>query len=250
MQAQQVTKAFTADGSSDVISVEPGGVLGFSTSGTFTGIVALEEAAAGEGAWVVRAQGASSGAQLAGSIKNDTGNSMRFRFRMAGQVSGTCTAVGAGGRSLRVGESTSFVLPANLSTGADTNLVDIPGCSFMFEPGGVYQLSITAIAQAPAATTGLGIAVTVSHAVTKIAATYVHQLANAGTLTGASQIASAAAVGVSSGVPTINTDVPVMGMGLLVAGASAGAAKFQLRSEVAAVVTLIAGSTFTVRRVR
>lgn len=75
------------------------------------------------------------------------------------------------------------------------------------------------------------------------------QLANTGTVTSWSAIANNAIVGVTSGIPVNATNVPVHGGGLLVAHATvAGTCIFRLRSETTAVATMVANSTFIVRK--
>lgn len=66
---------------------------------------------------------------------------------------------------------------------------------------------------------------------------FAHQLANTGTLSGGSSIADATRTGLSSGVPSAATNVPVVGGGLLYAAASGGTAQLQFAPEVAASAT-------------
>lgn len=120
---------------------------------------------------------------------------------------------------------------------------------FSYAANGVYVIDLFLLAQAAATATGLGYAFDVSTAVTTVAVTFNHQLANTGTRTGGQSRADAAAVGVSSGVDTANAVVPVIGMGILVAAGSAGTARLQARSEVAAASTFKANSVMRVHRI-
>lgn len=141
------------------------------------------------------------------------------------------------------------VLANDVSTGANVTPVTLTGLSFAFEINSVYVIEVFATMQSPAATTGYGIQVDVSAAVTAQTFQFFHQLANTGTLTGGSSIADDASVGVSSGVPSANVNVPLYGCGVLRTGATTGTAQLRLRSEVAAVATMKAGSVFRVQKV-
>lgn len=120
---------------------------------------------------------------------------------------------------------------------------------FNFAASGVYAIDLFLIATATATTTGFRFALDTSVAVTTVALTFDHQLANAGTLTGGTAIADATAAGLSSGVPTAGALVPVMGVGILVAGASAGTARLVFGPEVAASATFKANSVMRVHQV-
>jgi hypothetical protein len=145
--------------------------------------------------------------------------------------------------------TTKLVLAADVSTGANTTPVSLTGLSFAFVANGKYVFDLYMLIQSAAATTGAGFQVDTSVAVTAVGMTFMHQLANTGTLSGGSSIADDASTGVSSGVPTLNTNVPVMGRGLLIAGANAGTAQFRYRSETTAVTTCKANSTIVVTRI-
>jgi hypothetical protein len=143
----------------------------------------------------------------------------------------------------------SFVLANDVSTAADTALVNVTGLVFNFEANSTYVIDLYGLVASAIATTGVGFAIDTSVAVTNVALTFSHQLATAGTISGGSSIADAVASGVSSGVPTANTLVPINGRGVLVTGASAGSAQLQLRAEVAGVVTVRAGTVLVIRKV-
>ena len=123
------------------------------------------------------------------------------------------------------------------------------GLSFAFEANAVYVIELMALMQAAANTVGFGLQIDVSVPVTNVAMTFAHQLANTGTLTGGSSIADDASAGVSSGVPTAATNVPLVATGLLVAGATPGTAQLRLRSEVNGITTMKAGSVMRVHKV-
>jgi hypothetical protein len=120
---------------------------------------------------------------------------------------------------------------------------------FTFAANGVYVIDLYLLAQSAATTTGYGFAFDTSVAVTTVALTFSHQLANTGTRTGGQSRADANAVGLSSGVDTINVIVPILGSALLVAAGSAGTARLQMRSEVAAGSTFKANSVLRVHKV-
>lgn len=140
-------------------------------------------------------------------------------------------------------------LAADASTGANTTPISLSGLVFTFETNSKYLIEIAGAIRAAAATTGAGFQLDVSAAVTRLGMTFTHQLANTGTLSGGSSIADDASVGVSSGIPTANTDVPVMGIGYLITGANAGTCQLRYRSEVAAVSTVMAGLILRVTKI-
>jgi len=141
------------------------------------------------------------------------------------------------------------VLASDVSTGANVTPVNVTGMVFTFEANSTYVVEVFGILQSPAATTGCGMQFDVSAAVTLSTFNFFHQLANTGTLTGGSSIADDASVGVSSGVPTANTNVPLYGSGVIKTGANTGTAQLRLRSETTAITTLKAGSVMRVHKV-
>jgi hypothetical protein len=160
-------------------------------------------------------------------------------------TNGTLAAIGGGADPFIA----KLKLASDVSTGANVTPVNLTGMVFTFEANSTYQIDIAAIVQAPAATTGHGFGMDTSVAVTAMALTTSHQLANTGTLSGGSAIADAAIVGVSSGVPAANTNVPVFGGGLLITGAQGGTCQFIFRSETTAVATCKAGSVIRVMKI-
>ena len=140
-------------------------------------------------------------------------------------------------------------LASDVSTAANTTPVDLTNLVFDYEANAVYLFRWVGAIKAAAATTGAGFQLNVSSAVTQISMGFTHQLANTGTLSGGSSIADDASVGVSSGIPSTNTDTPVDGQGILRTGANTGTAQLRLRSETTAVMTAVAGMTLVVERV-
>lgn len=134
-------------------------------------------------------------------------------------------------------------------TNATVTPASLTGMSFTFEANATYVIDMYMIATSAAITTGYGFAIDTSVAVTNIALTFGHQLANTGTLTGGSSISDNTITGVSSGVPTAATVVPIIGGGLLRAGATGGTAQFMFAAEVAASATCKAGSVIRVMKV-
>jgi hypothetical protein len=140
-------------------------------------------------------------------------------------------------------------LLADIVTPATAAQVNLTGMSFNFEPLSFYCFELFAFCTSASATTGYAFALDTSVAVVGVGMTHLHQLANAGTITGGSSIADNARTGLSSGVPTANTLVPVVGGGLLQTGAQAGTAQFTFGPEVAAIATCKAGSIIRVMKV-
>jgi hypothetical protein len=158
---------------------------------------------------------------------------------------GTFTIAGGGGSS-----DTVLRLAADVSTGANTTLVDLTSMSFTADAAGVYKIEVWALMQSPAATTGYGIGINCAQTPVAVGLTGASQLANTGTSSQWSAIANNAIIGVTSGVPTAATNVPTHGGGVLVAHATvAGTCIFRLRSETTAVTTMKANSLFIVRKV-
>jgi hypothetical protein len=126
--------------------------------------------------------------------------------------------------------------------------VNVTGLVFTYEANSTYVVEVFALMQSPAATTGYGLQFDVSTAITAQGFAFFHQLANTGTLSGGSSIADDASVGVSSGVPTLNVNVPLYGSGIIRTGANTGTAQLRLRSETTAVATMKAGSAMRVHK--
>lgn len=147
----------------------------------------------------------------------------------------------------------SYILVAtlanDLTTGANTTLNNVSGLVFTYAANSIYRIDLIGAVTAAAATTGNGFAFDLSSAVTSIWFQHFHQLANAGTLSGGSSIADAAAVGVSSGIPTLNVVTPFAGFGLLRTGANTGTCQLQFRSETTAAAVLKAGTTIVVEKI-
>lgn len=113
-----------------------------------------------------------------------------------------------------------------------------------------YLIEMWGWCTSAANTSGYRFGIDTSAAVDVVTFHFLHQLANAGTLTGGSSIADAAATGLSSGVPTNGALVPVYGMGMLGTGVGqAGTARIVFGGEVAASVTLKAGTVMRVHKV-
>jgi hypothetical protein len=81
------------------------------------------------------------------------------------------------------------------------------------------------------------------------ALTFFHQLANTGTISGGSADSSDVSLGVSSGIPTNATSVPVSGHGILITNANTGTAQLRFRSETTAAISAMAGLTLVVEKV-
>jgi hypothetical protein len=134
-------------------------------------------------------------------------------------------------------------------TNATTTPAVVTGLAFDFEANSTYVVELFALCTSAAATTGYGFALDTSVAVNGVGFFFVHQLANAGTVTGGSSLADNTATGVSSGVPAITVANPVIGSGILISGATPGNAQLRFRPEVAASATCKAGTVLRVMKV-
>lgn len=155
--------------------------------------------------------------------------------------------------SQQSGGSSDIVLqlPADTTTGANTTPINLRSMVFTYEANSTYIFDIYMIGNSAAATTGWGLQIDLSSAVTLVALRHLTQIANTGTITGGFSIADDASVAVSSAMGATNgANVPVTGSGLLITGANTGTAQFRLRSETAAATTAKAGSTIIVRKVK
>lgn len=157
-------------------------------------------------------------------------------------------ADGADGADGSFGYTLVATLASNQATGANVTPVTLTGLVWTFEANSVYLFRWIGKVQPTAATTGCGFQLDVSAAVTEIAMTFFHQLANTGTLSGGHSVADDASVGVSSGLPG-TSGYPVSGQGLLRTGANTGTAQLRFRSETTAVITAMAGMTLVVEKV-
>jgi hypothetical protein len=142
-----------------------------------------------------------------------------------------------------------LVLAADKPTAANVTPITL-GLSFDYIADSKYVIDIYGLVAPTAATTGCGFLIDVSSAVTYVGTHVTHQLAAAGTLSGASSVGDAASTlsGVSSGMPATAT-YPVLGGGILITGANTGTATFFFRSETTAVTTCKAGTMILVTKV-
>jgi hypothetical protein len=141
-------------------------------------------------------------------------------------------------------------LALNQSTAANTTPIALTGMSFTYEANATYHIQIIGAVSSAAATTGYGFNLDLSSAITSIYLTGFSQLANTGTVVAFSQIADAANTGVTTGVPTLNTAVPVSANGILITTSNTGTAQLQYRSETTAITTCLAGTTMIVKRIK
>lgn len=173
--------------------------------------------------------------------KNADITKAEIEAKLTGQISSHSHA---GGSSPFVFEGT---LAADVPTGANQTPVTVTGLVFSFSANKNYVFEVFGTISSAAATTGCGLQIDVSAAVTQVAMTFFHQLANAGTLTGGNSIADDASAGVSSGINANGAIVPFYASGILRAGANGGTAQLRYRSEVNAVTTIKAGTIMRVR---
>jgi hypothetical protein len=143
-----------------------------------------------------------------------------------------------------------LILAGDVSTAADTVLVDLTGMTFTAAAGKTYLVTINGTATAAANTTGFGFGVNCAQAPVLVSLSGSSQLANTGTSDAWSAIANNAIVGTTSGIPTNATNVPTVGGGVIRAhAATAGTCTFRFRSETTAVATAKAGTVIVVTQV-
>lgn len=123
------------------------------------------------------------------------------------------------------------------------------GLVLPFAANATYVIELFLLMRSSLVTAGFRLALDTSVAVTSVGVTFNHVLANTGTSTAGQSRADATATGLSSGVDTINVEVPVIGGGILVSGANAGNATLVFGPEVLATATLKAGSVMRAQRV-
>lgn len=141
------------------------------------------------------------------------------------------------------------VLAADAPTGANTTPISLTGQVWTYEANSVYMFKWVGGVVATSSNTGCGFQILTSGAITAINMSFFHQLNNNGTLTGGSSTASDVSLGVSSGIPTNNAIVPIVGHGVLITGATTGTAQLRFRSEVNAIMTAKAGLTLVVEKI-
>jgi hypothetical protein len=144
---------------------------------------------------------------------------------------------------------TKLVLLADKPTGANVTPVTL-GLSFNYLANSQYAIDIYAIVAPAVATTGCGFMIDVSTVVTFVGTFVSHQLAVAGTLSGAGSVGDLAASssGVSSGMVLTSVGNFVYGGGILITGVNPGTATFYFRSETTAVTTCKTGTIIRVMK--
>lgn len=140
-------------------------------------------------------------------------------------------------------------LANDVPTGANVTPVDVTGLVFTYEANAVYLIEIVGMISSAAATTGCGLQLNLSSAVTSVGLTFVHQLANTGTLSGGNSVADDASAGVSSGISANGAIVPFMASGILKTTGNTGTAQLRYRSETTAVTTIKAGTVMRVTKI-
>ena len=145
---------------------------------------------------------------------------------------------------------TRLVLAGDVSTGANTTLVDLTGMTFTATGGKTYTIEIRGTINAAANTTGHGFGVNCAQTPVLVSLSGSSQLADTGTSTAWSAIANDAIVAATSGMPTNATNVPSIGGGVIRAHATtSGTCTFRFRSETTAVTTAKAGTVITITQV-
>jgi filamentous hemagglutinin len=234
-----------ANGGTGLTAGNSGGVLAYTASGTIASSAALTAnmPVIGGGAGVVP------------SVGTVSGNTTQFVTTTGTLTSGDCVTIDASGNFIANGSGCAtkpvlaYLTTGQISTAADTNLVDVTGAAFTADAAGVYDIQIVGAVNNAANTTGYGIGINCAQTPQTVWITGSSQLANTGTTSTWSAIANNAVAGVTSGVPTNSTDVPIFGRGIVKAHASnSGTCTFRFRSEVAAVANLQAGSLFIVTK--
>jgi len=154
----------------------------------------------------------------------------------------SCGADTTGGAS-----ATTLRLAGDVSTAANTTLVDLTGMSFTATANTYYRIDFITLTTSALITTGFGVGINCVNAPQVVMLFGTTQLANAGTTTAWSAIANNLIAGATAGFPTAATTVPGHGSGFIRAHATTtGSCQFRFRSEVAAIATAKAGFTAVV----
>lgn len=154
-----------------------------------------------------------------------------------------------GSGNLTIGGSpTVLTLSGDVSTGPNTNPVDLTGMVFSYDANSTYIFEMYMFTGAKFSGTGHGFQLNTSTGISKIGMNFYHQLATTGTLTGGSSVADDLSLGVSSGVPNTSS-IFSSGNGILVTTVNSGTAQFRFRSETTAVTVCRAGSTILVTKI-
>jgi hypothetical protein len=140
-------------------------------------------------------------------------------------------------------------LASDVSGSSTSTPVNLTNMVFSYAANSYYIFDMYMLCTSGSATTGYNFAVDVSSAVTSVGLIFVHQLANAGTLSGGSSIADNTRTGSSSGVAGNNTLSPIMGHGILITAGNTGTAQFTFSPEVNALATCKAGSIIVVANI-
>lgn len=143
-----------------------------------------------------------------------------------------------------------LILAGNVATGANVTPVNLTGMAFDYVAGGIYRIDIYGIVRSAAATTGHGFGVNCTTAPVEVCLSGGSQLANTGTGTSWSAIANNAIVGVTSGLPSANTNVMSLGGGVIrMNGTTGGTCQFIFRSETTAVTNCMANTVILITKV-
>lgn len=123
--------------------------------------------------------------------------------------------------------------------------------TFGYEGNAAYLVDLMLVIRSGAAATGMKLAWDTSTLVVGAAVAFSHVLSNSGTLTGGDAITDSTPRGISSGVDTVNVDVPVVARGLVQSGGVSGSATLKFAAELASVsgITFKAKSVMRVTRV-
>jgi hypothetical protein len=160
-----------------------------------------------------------------------------------GLVPSSQLPVGGGGFAWETVVRQGADVTHNLASFVNTDLV------FSFVANGVYVIDLYLIASSTGTATGFRFAFDVSVAVTTVALSFFHPLANTGTVTAGHSRADDTMAGPTSGVDTANQIVFVNGKGILVAGGVGGTCRLRFGPEIAAAATFKKDSVMRVHRV-
>lgn len=242
--------------------------LAWDVSGTFSATLTFEASTNNRATWRIVTVTlptdltSATTTTAAGTFVVNNAGYTHVRVRAGTYASGTVVVYGTVGyQSARSGGGSGagltgagglvMKLASDVTTGGDTNPVNLTGIVFTAAAAKTYEVLIYAFVTAAASTSGYGIGVNCAQTPPIIMMTSSSQLANTGTATITSSIANNVIIGPTSGIPQNDQLTPVFGGGFIQTHATnSGTCQFIFRAETGVgPPTMKAGSIFIVREV-
>lgn len=241
--------------------------LAWDVSGTFSATLSFEASTNNRATW--RSVVVTLSTDLSSVTSTTTGGTFvvnnagftHVRVRAGTYASGTVVVYGTiGYQSARAGGSGAGLtgagglvlkLASDVTTGADTNPVDLTGIVFTAAPAKTYHVTISAFVTAAAATSGYGIGVNCAQTPVIAMITGVSPSNNSGASSSWDANANNSVIGRTSAIPQNGQETPVVGGGIIQTHATlSGTCQFIFIAEVGTgPPTMKAGSIFIVREV-